>query len=54
MRLRHDESRLLIQEKVTNIDDESFEFVWDIILFLGGNFLEDGCFWIFPPTVFNT
>jgi galactose mutarotase-like enzyme len=43
MRLRHDESRLLIQEKVTNIGDESFEFVWGHHIVLGGNFLEDGC-----------
>jgi galactose mutarotase-like enzyme len=43
MRLRRNESRLLIQEKVTNIGDESYEFVWGHHITLGGNFLEDGC-----------
>jgi hypothetical protein len=43
LRLRRGESRLLIQEKVTNISDESCEFVWGHHIVLGGNFLEDGC-----------
>jgi hypothetical protein len=43
MRLPRNESRLLVQEKVTNIGDESCEFVWGHHIVLGGNFLEDGC-----------
>jgi galactose mutarotase-like enzyme len=43
MRLRCNESRLLIQEKVTNIGNEPWEFVWGHHITLGGNFLEDGC-----------
>jgi galactose mutarotase-like enzyme len=43
MRLRHGESRLLIQEKVTNLGKEAHEFVWGHHIVLGGNFLEDGC-----------
>lgn len=43
MHLRHDESRLVIQEKVTNIGDVSYEFVWGHHIVLGGNFLEGGC-----------
>lgn len=43
MRLRHDESRLLIHEKVTNVGNESSEFVWGHHIVLGGNFLEEGC-----------
>jgi galactose mutarotase-like enzyme len=43
MRLRDNERRLLIQEKVTNITDEPCEFVWGHHITLGGNFLESGC-----------
>ena len=43
LRLSHGESRLLVQEKVTNLGDEPFEFVWGHHLTLGGDFLEDGC-----------
>jgi galactose mutarotase-like enzyme len=43
MRLRHAESRLLIQEKVTNVGNSSYEFVWGHHIVLGGNFLEGGC-----------
>ena len=37
------ESRLFVWEKVTNIGNEPFEFVWGHHLTLGGDFLEDGC-----------
>ena len=43
MRLRGNENCLLIQEKVTNIGDESYEFVWGHHITLGGDFLESGC-----------
>jgi galactose mutarotase-like enzyme len=43
MRLRRAQSRLRVQEKVTNIGDEACEFVWGHHIVLGGNFLEGGC-----------
>jgi galactose mutarotase-like enzyme len=43
LRLCCGESSLRVQEKVTNISDEPFEFVWGHHLTLGGDFLEDGC-----------
>ena len=37
------ESRLVIQEKVTNIGSDACDFVWGHHLTLGGTFLEEGC-----------
>lgn len=43
MRLPQGSPRLEIQEKVTNVADEPWSFVWGHHLTLGDQFLEDGC-----------
>jgi hypothetical protein len=43
MFLHREESRLVIQEKVTNLGTEPCDFVWGHHLTLGGDFLEAGC-----------
>jgi hypothetical protein len=43
LRLRRGVPRLWVEERVTNIGNEFFEFVWGHHITLGGDFLEDGC-----------
>jgi len=43
MSLLQGETRLVIEEKVTNFGAEHWDFVWGHHLTLGGNFLEEGC-----------
>jgi hypothetical protein len=43
-----------LDEIVTNLGDESFEFVWGHHLTLGGDFLEDGCLLECPATRLET
>ena len=48
LRLRRGERCLRIHEKITNLGDETGEFVWGHHLTLGGDFLEEGCFLEIP------
>jgi hypothetical protein len=48
------ESRLVIQEKVTNVGTEPCDFVWGHHLTLGGDFIESGCDLEVPARKFFT
>ncbi len=54
MFLHKGESRLVIQEKVTNLGAEPYDFVWGHHLTLGGDFLEAGCDLEVPAREFFT
>lgn len=41
--LKGGESRFAVTERVTNLDQQAWDFVWCQHLVLGGNFIEDGC-----------
>ncbi len=41
--LKDGESRFAVTERVTNLDQQAWDFVWCQHLVLGGNFIEDGC-----------
>lgn len=52
--LRQNESRLIIQEKVSSLGSEPSDFVWGHHIVLGGDFLEEGCEIEIPAHEFYT